>query len=140
MPQQARNRVKIIMHEQQIEVEPPYPEVRAGFDPLHVAIDWSDNNGVWDILTVQNFTTSDGNIETVPATTTFLMSEGNVVKKIDFKLWVSEDVCCNYELEYERIASQDAQKEFTRLKLVPPESSSNFHALQGADRKSRDPI
>ena len=95
------NWVTITIHKDRFDVKPACPHVRAGFDPLQVAIDWGDKG--WTKVTVQDFEDCDGKpVETDPLVTTFEVKDGNVVKNIRFTKFVLKDDDCKYALHYTR--------------------------------------
>ena len=97
------NWVKITIHKDKFDIRPACPQVRAGYDPLQVAIEWGEPNKGWTKVTVEGFEDSAGNvIETVPSVTTFERENRDVVKNIHFTKYVDQDDYCKYELHYTR--------------------------------------
>jgi hypothetical protein len=97
------NWVEIVVHPRKFEVRPVCPEVWAGFEPLHVTVDWKGNKEEWLAVRVQGFADSSGRpLLTDPPHLEFYPSEGEVVKRLEFTSRIQADDYCKYEIEYQR--------------------------------------
>ncbi len=95
------NRLILILQPFKLGHHPLLPEVRAGWEPFMIAVNWAGNKGRWLSVTVGNFKDADGNpIETDPAEVTILQSEGAKVKSIHFVSYVSEVTVCKFDVVY----------------------------------------
>ena len=95
------NALLIVLHPNKLGFQPGLPEVRAGWEPFKLAVDWSQNKGKWLSVTVCNFKDTDGNaIETDPGEVTILQSEGAKVKEINFVAWVRQTTVCKFDIVY----------------------------------------
>lgn len=100
-PEEPANRLIFVVQPFKLGHEPPLPEVRAGWEPFMVAVNWSGNRGRWLAVTVGNFKDPRGNpIETDPAEVTILQSEGARVKTIRFVNYVSAETLCKFDVVY----------------------------------------
>ena len=98
---QPLNRLIAILHPYKLGYDPPLPEVRAGWEPFMVAVNWAGNKGKWLSVTVGSFKDAEGNaIETDPAEVTILQSEGAKVKTINFVNYVSDVTVCKFDVVY----------------------------------------
>lgn len=96
------NCVQVVMHPNTFEVG-PVANVRAGFEPLLVIVDWSDNQETWLAVTLCNFRGPNGETPAEPpGQVTFTESEGKIVKAINFPDWVDEPLTLKYEVHFER--------------------------------------
>lgn len=97
----AQNRLIFNLQPYKLGFDPPLPEVRAGWEPFMVAVNWAGNRGRWLSVTVTNFKDAEGNpIETDPAEVTLLQSEGAKVKSIQFVDYVTDVKVCKFDVVY----------------------------------------
>jgi hypothetical protein len=96
------NCAQIIVYPRRFVVTPACPIVRAAYEPFLVGIDWDNADDAWESATVQGFTNAAGGaVATDPASVTFLRSQGNIVRPINFLHTVSADAFCKYEIVYQ---------------------------------------
>jgi hypothetical protein len=96
------NGCQILVYPRRFVVGPACPIVRAAYEPFLIGIDWNESQDAWESVTVQNFSDPSGNpVATTPSSVTFLRSQGNIVRSIDFQHTVSTDTFCKYEIVYQ---------------------------------------
>jgi hypothetical protein len=101
------NFVKITMHPDRFDLWPPCPEVVAATEPLNVGIDWDKDPGTWEQVRVENFVRADGEPVAITGTApVFHRNEKNVVKRVDFEHFQSDDHYCKYDLVFKQLGSE----------------------------------
>lgn len=90
---------KIVVRADRLEWGPAWPVVRAGFEPLKIAVLWGEGSGAWASLRLGPFTRVDGSeVETLEPAPEFEGRQGDDVAEVRFRLLEREDVLCRAAL------------------------------------------